>query len=318
MDMDTTKPAVQKIDTVCKTIIIAGFLGSGKTTLLKKLLSWEIDRGICPHVIMSEFGDIDIDGLLINDSKIKLTTITGGCACCDLREELAKAFQDAVNASPGSTIFIESTGVGDPAGIIESIQPDIRNGMATIADVIIVYDASRPLLSSKDSWLVRRQLQTADTIVINKADMVSQTDVQSLLSDISEINPAAELIVTSHGEIDFEKALTGKSGIENVEGAKSTSDTFRSVGFQIEEPLSHQALEKWLKNLPPSVIRAKGFVELTGQEGVFEVQATHGQVSISRFTKGEKPSAMLVLITHPMRTDGLVRRLQSCVVLSNN
>lgn len=311
--MEINKHSVTEVKPACRVIIIAGFLGSGKTTLLKKLVNREIDRGMRPQVIMSEFGDIDIDGLLINDHKIKLTTITGGCACCDLREELVEAFNDAVNALPGSMIFIESTGVGDPAGILESIQPTIRNGLATVAAVVVVYDASRPLLSGKDSTLVRRQLQTADIIVINKADMASRVDIQSVLNYASEINPSAELIVTSHGEIDFEKALTGKSVIKNIEGTKSTSETFRSLGFQIEEPLSHQALEKWLKTLPPSVIRAKGFVELTGQKGIFEIQATRGQVSISRFTKEEKPPSILVLITHPIRTDGLLRGLENCL-----
>jgi G3E family GTPase len=311
--MDIKKCPVPEVNVSCKVVVIAGFLGSGKTTLLKKLISWEINRGVCPHVIMSEFGDINIDGLLINEKRIKLKAITGGCACCDLREELAEAFSDAVNTSPGSTIFIESTGVGDPAGIIESLQPVIRKGTAVIATVIVVYDAGRPLLSGKDGDLVRRQLQTADTIVINKADMASREDIQSVLNDISEINPAAELIITSHGEIDFQKALLGKSGVKDIEGTKSTSETFRSLGFQIEEPLSPQALEKWLRSLPPSVIRAKGFVELAGREGLFEVQAIHGQMSISRFTRGEKPPSMLVLITHPMRVDGLVKGLKRCV-----
>lgn len=311
--MEISKQSRREVNAAGKAVIIAGFLGSGKTTLLKKLINWEIDRGVYPHVIMSEFGDIDIDGQLIDDNLVKLTTITGGCACCDLREELTEAFRNALAASPGSTIFIESTGVGDPAGIIESIKPSIENGTANISAVVVVYDASQPLLSGKDSELVRRQLQTADTIVINKADMVPRSKIQSVLSDISGINPAAELIVTSHGEIDFEKTLTGKSGIKSAEGVKSTSEAFRSFGFQIEEPLSHHALEKWLKSLPPSVIRAKGFVELTGRKGIFEVQATRGQVNISRFNKEEKPPATLVLIAHPMRTDGLTRRLKRCI-----
>jgi G3E family GTPase len=311
--MNTNNLPFAEVSTDCRVIIIAGFLGSGKTTLLKKLIYHDINRGRHPHVIMSEFGNIDIDGLLLDSSRIKLTTITGGCACCDLREELAEAFNDAVNASPGSTILIESTGVGDPAGILESIQPSIDNGIASIASVIVVYDASRPLLSGKDRELVRKQLQTADIIVINKADLASQADIQSVLSDIREINPLAELIVTSHGEIDFERVLAGKSGIKDVEGMESSSETFRSLGFQIEEPLSHQSLEKWLKTLPPSVVRAKGFVELAGQEGIFEIQATRGQVSISQFPGTEKPPSMLVLITHPMRTDGLLRRLTKCL-----
>jgi molybdopterin-guanine dinucleotide biosynthesis protein len=45
--------------------VLCGFLGSGKTTLLIRLLSHFLDRGIRPSVLMNEFGEIDIDGKLV-------------------------------------------------------------------------------------------------------------------------------------------------------------------------------------------------------------------------------------------------------------
>jgi len=297
----------------CKIILIAGFLGSGKTTLLKRFIQHEAGHGICSNIIMSEFGDLDIDGALLGKNGIKLSTITGGCACCDLRDELAGAVSSFVDASPGSTIFIESTGVGDPAGIIESIAPLIDNRAVVIGNVIVVYDASRRLLPGKDGELARRQLGTADTIIINKSDLTSPAEVEDAIASIKVINPTAELIATSQCRIDIEKALARRSNIEPVAGVRPTSETFRSFGFSIEAPLSRKPLEKWLASLPPSVLRAKGFVEIDGQEGLFEVQAARGQVSVTRLTSGEKPDAMLVLVAHPMRSDGLVKGLQRCV-----
>ena len=300
----------------CRVVVIAGFLGSGKTTLLRNLLDWEISHGNRPKVIMSEFGDLDVDGLLVSNDQIELIPITGGCACCDLREELAKVLLDVVHKEPGATIFIESTGVGDPAGIILAIESIIRNGLAIIGNVIVVYDASRHLLFGKDSELVKDQLIPADTILINKSDLVAPSKIKDIIASIKEVNKTAELIVTSQGKIEPEIIKDKISKIKIAKAAGSTSKSFRSFGFQIETPLDKKALEKWLKSLPPSVVRVKGFVKLDGQDVFFEVQAVCGRASITSFDNTVNPPPILVLIAHPMRTNGVVRRLKNCLILA--
>jgi G3E family GTPase len=300
-------------DNPCLLVIIAGFLGSGKTTLLKRFIDWETNRGNKPCVVMSEFGDLDIDSTLLSSHQIRLKSITGGCACCDLREELVNALTEITGEARGATIFMESTGVGDPAGIMEAVKPLVDSGAVLIGNVIVVYDASRRLLEGKDSELVERQLKTADTILINKSDLMSPLEIQEAVDTIGAINPSAEITATSQCSIDIKKALGICSSVKAVEGTKSTSGTFRSFGFQIEDPLSQKALEKWLKNLPPSVIRAKGFVKLDGQKGFFEVQATRGFVNIAPVSTTANLQTTLILIAHPMRTDRLVRGLMGCV-----
>jgi G3E family GTPase len=297
----------------CRVVIIAGFLGSGKTTLLKRFIDWESEKGEQPYVIMSEFGDLDIDGMLLDARKVKLTSITGGCACCDLREELIAAVENIAKDASGDTIFIESTGVGDPAGIVEAIKPIKDRGDIEICNVIIVYDAARNLLAEKDAALVRQQLKTADNIIINKADMLTQGDMEKIILDIAEINPLAVITAASYCSVDIGRMLVSESGVEVYTAAGPTSDSYRSVGFQIEDPLSRPQLEKWLNRLPPSVLRAKGFVKLDGCDGTFEVQAARGYVNIMPFDNAVNPDPMLILITHPMRTDGLVKGLQKCI-----
>jgi len=83
-------------------VIIGGFLGSGKTTLLKKLLEWEFERGTRPQVIMSEFGDFDVDGAIIGDDRIDISAIVSGCICCSSRDELAYALTGMLRSAPGS------------------------------------------------------------------------------------------------------------------------------------------------------------------------------------------------------------------------
>jgi G3E family GTPase len=297
----------------CRVVIIAGFLGSGKTTLLKRFIDWEAERGEQPYVIMSEFGDLDIDGMLLDARKVKLTSITGGCACCDLREELITAVENIVEKANGVTIFIESTGVGDPAGVIEAIKPIKDRGDIEICNVIVVYDAARNLLAEKDAALVKRQLETADNIIINKSDALTLNDIEKIILDISEINPLAIITPASYCSVDIGSMLVAESGVEVYTAVGPTSDSYRSVGFQIEDPLSRPQLEKWLNRLPPSVLRAKGFVKLDGYDGTFEVQAARGYVNIMPFDNAIEPDPMLILITHPMRTDGLVKGLQACV-----
>ncbi|MDO9141147.1 MAG: GTP-binding protein, partial [Methylobacter sp.] len=60
--------------------IISGFLGSGKTTLLNRLLSHAPKSA----VIINEFGTTPIDQQLLREHKVPLSTLVGGCLCCQV------------------------------------------------------------------------------------------------------------------------------------------------------------------------------------------------------------------------------------------
>lgn len=68
--------------------ILSGFLGSGKTTLLQRLLDhWKL-QGLRPAVIMNELGEVNLDGLLVEQS-VPMAEMLGGCICCTSRGDLS-------------------------------------------------------------------------------------------------------------------------------------------------------------------------------------------------------------------------------------
>jgi len=299
-------------------VVISGFLGSGKTTLLKRFLDWEFSRGIRPWVIMSEFGDFDVDGTVITDERLELTAIVGGCVCCGNRDELTNSLKEITNRTLGSHIYIETTGVADPAGVLEAISPVIQTGTAVIKKVIVVYDASNHQNHDKDAKLVEKQLMATDWILINKCDLVPDK-VETIAADLSNINPSARILETVNCAIEPEEATRGLTGcfaagaeVEVMEGE------YRSFAFKLETRLFRNAFEEWLTSLPPDVIRVKGFVRFEGQSGIFEVQATKGQYNITPFPTTRWLDSTLVAITHPMPADKLVKGLKACVADSDN
>ena len=108
-------------DEKARILLLAGFLGSGKTTLLKRILSWEADLSDSV-VLVNEFGDVGIDGALLKDSGSDVVELTSGCICCTLSADLKLSLEDIWKRFQPKRIFIESSGVADPASIVQVLQ----------------------------------------------------------------------------------------------------------------------------------------------------------------------------------------------------
>ncbi len=179
-DSETTVPAKSGI------VIIGGFLGSGKTTLLKRLLDWEFARATRPQVIMSEFGDFDIDGAIISDKRIDLTAVVGGCVCCGSKDELADALRGLISHAPGSPVYIEATGVADPAGVLAAIAPVLNEGAAFIRKVVVIYDASLIQLAATSDEATGDNSTTITPITLTPSSVAADASVVHSLLKVTD------------------------------------------------------------------------------------------------------------------------------------
>jgi len=105
--------------------VLTGFLGSGKTTLLNRILKENHGKRIA--VIENEFGAVGVDDKLVEFQEYKdeaIIEIMNGCICCTVREDLVETILDMkkkyVDAGKIDYIIIETTGMADPAPVIQT------------------------------------------------------------------------------------------------------------------------------------------------------------------------------------------------------
>jgi G3E family GTPase len=184
--------------------VISGFLGAGKTTLVNHLLKQNSDDRI--GVVVNEFGEVGIDGQLIVADQEALIEINNGCVCCTVRADLVASIKEMLDtAGPRlDRLIIETSGLADPAPVLQSFlaDPDLRQRVE-LESVVTVIDALH-LGSHITDEIVREQIAFADTLIINKTDLVSALELSRLSQQVRQLNRTAVQLPSSHSQVPVE------------------------------------------------------------------------------------------------------------------
>ncbi|KAL8171610.1 hypothetical protein V2J09_023414 [Rumex salicifolius] len=210
--------------------IITGFLGSGKTTLLNHILT--ADHGKRIAVIENEYGEVDIDGSLVAAKAVgaeDIVMLNNGCLCCTVRGDLVRMIAELVDKKKGKFdhIVIETTGLANPAPIIQTFYAEDQifdevklDGVVTLVDA---KHARIHLDEVKPEGIVNEaieQVAYADRIIVNKTDLVGESEVVSLIQKIKTINSMAHMKQTKFGKVDLDYVLgIGGFDLERIESA---------------------------------------------------------------------------------------------------
>lgn len=198
-------------------VVVSGFLGSGKTTMLLRVLQQAKAEGMRASVLMNEVGSVDVDGIMISGQAAAsmLERVTEGCLCCSKKSELAQCLERLAEAAP-DVIFIELTGVANPEEIVESMsEPQLADKVA-LHRIVTVLDAEHAIdynsIFSTDRELVhtlRRQIEVADLVLANKADLISSKTAAKLDKMVRDRNSACQLVLTVRGDAKPSLILDG-------------------------------------------------------------------------------------------------------------
>lgn len=179
--------------------ILTGFLGAGKSSLLNRILK---DPGTSDTaVIINEFGEVGIDNFLVETSGDTLMELSNGCLCCTVRGELIDtlaAMMDGIQTGrtkPIRRVVIETTGLADPAPVMQSVMgnPVIAQNFE-LDGVITVVDAVNGVSTLDRHVEAVKQVAVADRLVISKQSMASAEGLAALKARLRELNPRAPLI----------------------------------------------------------------------------------------------------------------------------
>jgi G3E family GTPase len=193
--------------------VITGFLGSGKTTLLASLLR---DPALGrTAVIVNEFGEIGLDHLLVEAADEEILLLEGGCVCCSVRGDLVRtagnllARRAAGAIAPFERIVVETTGLADPAPILQALMTDPAIADALrLESVIATVDAAAGAATLDAHPESVKQVAIADRIVVTKADLADPL-ASGLLERLDAFNPVAPKLTAVHGAVDASRLFDG-------------------------------------------------------------------------------------------------------------
>ncbi|MER8635228.1 GTP-binding protein [Mesorhizobium sp. M0664] len=219
--------------------VLTGFLGAGKTTLLNRLLR---DPALADTaVIINEFGEVAIDHLLVEQASDGIIQLSDGCLCCTVRGELVDTLADLVDRLQTGRIdrlarvIVETTGLADPAPVLQSIMAHPALVQAFRLDgVITLIDAVNGNATLDAHVEAVKQVAVADRMVLSKADLTTDAgDVEALRARLRQLNPGA--VVLDVGEAST--ATLFDSGLYNP--ATKSVDVQRWLGEQAGHDHDH-------------------------------------------------------------------------------
>ncbi|RWL44135.1 MAG: GTP-binding protein [Mesorhizobium sp.] len=176
--------------------VLTGFLGAGKTTLLNRLLK---DPALADTaVIINEFGEVAIDHLLVEQASDGIIQLSDGCLCCTVRGDLVDTLADLVDRlqtgriAKLARVVVETTGLADPAPVLQSIMAHPALVQAFRLDgVITLVDAVNGETTLDAHVEAVKQAAVADRIVLTKTDLADAAEVEVLRARLKQVNPGA-------------------------------------------------------------------------------------------------------------------------------
>ncbi len=302
--------------------VLSGFLGAGKTTLLNHVLSNR--EGLRVAVIVNDMSEINIDAQLVRDGRAalsrteeKLVEMTNGCICCTLREDLLREVAALAREGRFDYLLIESTGISEPLPVAETFTFQDETGrtlsefarldtMVTVVDAVNFLRDYRSLddvqdrglgMNADDSRnivdLLTEQVEFADVLLINKADLATEADLNRLEAILRALNPTARILRSTFGRVplteilntgrfDFELAAISPEWLKEARGAhlpETEEYGISSFVYRARRPFHPARLMDLLEGGGfDSVLRSKGFFWLATRHHSVGVWSQAGQV----------------------------------------
>ena len=169
-----------------KLILVGGFLGAGKTTLLAQASKILVRRGMRVGLITNDQAADLVDTETLRQVGMTVMEIAGGCFCCKFPDLVSAASRLANDCRPDVLI-------GEPVGSCTDLSATVLQPLkehhasqfslapfSVLVDPIRLREALNPdaesSLHPSARYILRKQLEEADIIVLNKIDLLASEE----------------------------------------------------------------------------------------------------------------------------------------------
>ncbi len=180
-----------------KLLIVSGFLGAGKTTLILQLAREVTQHGQRAAILVNEIGEIGIDDQLMRRLGLSVWELYSGCICCTLSGDLVTTLHQLDADYQPDLIIVEPTGIAEPGKIYQALQWYRGRPLDAVRTISLIDPLRLPIMWEILTPLITDQVQKADILLINKADLASTEEIAWAEKLAREVNPSAPIRVIS-------------------------------------------------------------------------------------------------------------------------
>ncbi|WP_409369527.1 CobW family GTP-binding protein [Lysinibacillus sp. 38-6] len=266
--------------------LFSGFLGSGKTSMLTDVIRQLKEKGLKPAVIMNELGKLPFDSQAVEED-VPLKEMLEGCICCSGAEKTEAQIQSLLLDSEFDVLIIETTGAAHPVEALDAVYSPIFAEQLNVKGIVTVADSklwlNRETLTPQVRTLFMEQIRHAHLLLANKMDLLSEAEQAKVVYELQGFNPHAFILQTTNGRVPLSllKGLTATVQIDKENIVKTPISSMHLASRLVEFDGVHftQAqFEDWVRALPDTVYRMKGYVPIEGVKNPMLFQYAYGMV----------------------------------------
>jgi G3E family GTPase len=309
--------------------LITGFLGSGKTTFLNRVINqFPEDKKLT--ILMNEFGEIGVDGTLIEGEDLDIVELSkGSIFCVCVKTDFIKGLNELHTQVQPDVLVIESTGVANPTDLKRDLTLPIFDGRFQFQEQFCIVDCMSFLDAFEVYATLEKQITTSTVFILNKTDLSSRETIEQIKEKIRTLNSEAPFYEATYADIPVEKYIAGlkeapegfkqpsakkepskplndeelEEFIENLVGdpeyQSAPSDLLVSAAYEWQGS-NLEEIRETAKSLPKSLIRAKGFVlEQKGEMYIFNYVLGNWTIEKSRISKEKVQHKNVIVFIGP-------------------
>lgn len=321
-----------------RVYLITGFLGSGKTTFLNQIIK-AVPPGRKLTIMINEFGEMGVDGALVEGEALDIMEISKGsifCAC--IKTDFIKGLYELYQTTRPDILLIEPTGVANPKDLKKDLELPIFNNRFDYREQFCLIDGAHFFDAYRTFASLEKQIASSNIFIVNKTDLAKPEDIARIKETIRGINPHPVFYETTYAQIPFQdffqwaesRSLAAQgtdssapfiSGLSDDQLDLFINKLLGSPHFEISPPdrLMSMALRwegtrleqiKYLaQNLPSTVVRAKGLLEIAGRLHLFNYVMGDWTITTADLSQNPDKQKNVVVLIGPPEAMGEISRV---------
>jgi G3E family GTPase len=305
-------------------------------------------------VVINEFGEIGLDHDLVEHATDDMVMLQSGCLCCTVRSDVIETLLAMLgrarsgDIAPFERVVIETTGLADPAPILQAFMSDPQMTRHFALDgVVTTVDAVLGAATLDRHIEAVKQAAVADRLLITKTDLEGAAE-ETVERRLRALNPGAPVLflhpdLPIHPGLLFDvglydpasKSLDVRRWLDDEKYPSSDAHAhdhgrdhdvnrhdahIHAICLTCEAPIPGETLDGWLSGLlrlrGPDLLRFKAIVnvaELPGPVVLHGVQhVIHPPLVLKEWPSGDRRTRM-VFITYDIDEASLRRSFRDTI-----